>query len=132
MPPSNTFTRPSRRKSQDAQGPLAVSAEERFRLASDRIELMRAFGEKTQALRVAAGLSQAALARECNVSRATINKVEMGRTEPRLTTILILCAGLHISPDTLIGNLPTPNTRHPMTQPSTPSLGYTPEGGEGE
>ncbi len=73
--------------------------------------LRRAFGQTLRQLRLAAGLTPTRLARKCRVSPATINKAESGITEPRLSLILILCGGLGITPDTLIGELPIPQER---------------------
>jgi len=62
--------------------------------------LMRGFGGKLQLLRLAAGLTA-----------QTISSAEAGRVEPALRLILILCDGLGISPDELIGELPAPEER---------------------
>jgi hypothetical protein len=42
------------------------------------------------------------------ISASTISKTELARGEPRLSRILILCDGLDVSPDALIGGLPVP------------------------
>ncbi len=73
--------------------------------------LMRAFGEKLRELRLAQGLTPGRLARRCRVSRDTLGKVEGGRIEPSLRLILILCDGLGVCPDTLLGELPVPQER---------------------
>jgi transcriptional regulator with XRE-family HTH domain len=73
--------------------------------------LMRAFGEKLRHLRVAAGLSRAQLAGKCRISPSTVSKTELGHSEPRLSLILILCDGLDLSPNALIGELPVPQER---------------------
>jgi transcriptional regulator with XRE-family HTH domain len=71
--------------------------------------LTRAFGEKLWHLRVAAGLTRGQLARKVRISPSTLSKTELGRSEPRLS--LILCDALELSPNTLIGELPTPQER---------------------
>jgi transcriptional regulator with XRE-family HTH domain len=73
--------------------------------------LMRAFGEKLRDLRVTAGLNHRQLAHKCRISPATLGKIELGRSEPSLSLILILCDGLGISPNSLIGELPVPEER---------------------
>jgi transcriptional regulator with XRE-family HTH domain len=73
--------------------------------------LTRAFGQTLRQRRLAAGLTPSRLAHKCRVSQATINKAESGITEPRLSLILILCDGLGITPDMLIGELPVPQER---------------------
>jgi transcriptional regulator with XRE-family HTH domain len=90
---------------------LAVSMESRLREASERTVLVRAFGERLRALRVAAGLSPSDLADRCRLSASTISKAERGPNEVSLRMILILCDGLNVKPDALIDNLPTPETR---------------------
>jgi transcriptional regulator with XRE-family HTH domain len=82
-----------------------------LRAASERMMLMRAFGEKLQQLRVAAGLSRAQLASKCRISPSSVTRTELGQSEPRLSLIVMLCDGLGVSPDTLIGELPVPQER---------------------
>jgi transcriptional regulator with XRE-family HTH domain len=82
-----------------------------LRAASERMRLTREFGQTLRQRRLAVGMTPSRLAQRCRVSRATINKVESGITEPRLSLILILCDGLGITPDTLIGELPVPQER---------------------
>jgi transcriptional regulator with XRE-family HTH domain len=73
--------------------------------------LMREFGQTLRRLRLAAGLTPSRLAHKCRVSPVTITKAESGVSEPRLSLILILCDGLGVTPDTLIGELPIPQAR---------------------
>jgi transcriptional regulator with XRE-family HTH domain len=62
-------------------------------------------------LRLAAGLTRAQFARRCRLPTSTISQAELGRGEPRLVLILILCDGLRVSPDALMGALPVPQER---------------------
>jgi transcriptional regulator with XRE-family HTH domain len=73
--------------------------------------LTREFGQTLRQLRLAAGLTPTRLAQRCRVTPATIGKAESGLSEPRLSLILILCDGLGVTPDTLIGELPVPRER---------------------
>jgi transcriptional regulator with XRE-family HTH domain len=92
--------------------PDVLPAESRLRAASERMMLTCAFGETSRDLRLAAGLTPARLARKCRISPATLRKIEQGRSgEPRLSMILILCDGLGVNPDSLIGGLPVPQER---------------------
>jgi transcriptional regulator with XRE-family HTH domain len=91
--------------------PEVVTAESRLRAASERMTLMRTFGEKLRDLRVAAGLNHKQIAHKCRISPSTISKIELGRSEPSLSLILILCDGLSVSPNALIGGLPIPQER---------------------
>ncbi len=91
--------------------PEVVTAESRLRAASERMTLMRAFGQRLRELRLAAGLTRRQLARKGCISQSTISKAELGRSEPSLSLILILGAALSITPGTLIGGLPAPQQR---------------------
>ena len=73
--------------------------------ASERAALMRAFGERVGRHRLAAGLSEEELAARCGVSASSIKKTELGRKEPRLSLILMLCTRLGLSPDALMRGL---------------------------
>jgi transcriptional regulator with XRE-family HTH domain len=75
------------------------------------MRLTREFGQTLRQRRLAVGLTPSRLAQRCRVSPATINKAESGITEPRLSLLLILCDGLGITPDTLLGELPVPQER---------------------
>ncbi len=88
-----------------------VAADSRLRAANERVVVTRALGQTLRDLREAAGLSSAELARRCRISQFTVSKTELARREPRLSLIMILCAGLEISPDTLLAQLPIPQER---------------------
>jgi transcriptional regulator with XRE-family HTH domain len=79
--------------------------------ASERLTLMRAFGDRLQELRRVAELTPSKLARRCRVSASAISDVERGRSEASLSLILALCDGLGISPDVLLVGLPVPKKR---------------------
>lgn len=97
-----------------ASDPADARAEQRLRASTERLQLTRAFGEQMRARRQAAGLSAGALAERCRVFVSTISKLELGRGgEPGITIILIVCDGLAISTDMLLGELPTPQERRP-------------------
>jgi transcriptional regulator with XRE-family HTH domain len=85
--------------------------EGRLRAASERMMRTRAFGEKLRHLRVAAGLTRGQLARKGRISPSTLSKAGLGRSEPRLSLILVLCDALKLSPNILIGELPVPQER---------------------
>jgi hypothetical protein len=93
------------------RGPRVLDAGEgRLRAASERMRHTRALGEKLRDLRVAAGLSRWQLAGRCRISPSMLSKTEREVSEPRLSLILILCDGLDLSPNTLIGELPVPRS----------------------
>jgi transcriptional regulator with XRE-family HTH domain len=73
--------------------------------------LTRAFGETLRDLRLAAGLTPARPAGKSRISSSALRKTELGHGEPSLSMILILCDGLGIKPDALIGGLPVPQER---------------------
>ncbi len=86
-------------------------SDRRLRAVSERMMLTHAFGQTLRQRRLAAGLTPSRLAQKCRVSPATISEAESEIAEPGLSLILILCDGLGITPDTLIGELPTPQER---------------------
>jgi len=93
-------------------GSLAVSFRDRRRTASELI-MLEAFAARLRALRTAAGLSPGALAEKCRLSPSTISKAELGRYDPRLCSIVILCDGLGCTPGKLMDDLPVPQKRKP-------------------
>ena len=94
--------------------PLEVAAERRLRASTERLALISAFGQQLRARRRAVDLSVTTLAARCRVSPSTISKLEAGRGgEPGLLAILIVCDGLAISSDMLLGELPAPQERRP-------------------
>ncbi len=95
----------------NGSSPPTVNVESRLREASERMALAHAFGTRLRELRVAGGLTRGQLASRCRVSASTICKSELGRGEPRLSLILILCDGLGVSPTELMDDLPTPQAR---------------------
>jgi transcriptional regulator with XRE-family HTH domain len=85
------------------------------------MQLTRGFGHKLRDLRIEAGLTPAELASRCRLSTSAITSIELARSEPRLSIILILCDGLGITPDRLIGDLPTPQLRRGAPPPELQS-----------
>jgi transcriptional regulator with XRE-family HTH domain len=64
------------------------------------------FGKEVRALRMARGFSQEKLAELCALNRNYINRVETGRTNPKLDSILKLAAGLDCLPSRLLRIFP--------------------------
>ena len=62
-----------------------------------------------QTLRKAKGLSQEALARQCGVSRQTINAIENNKYDPTLALAFALAAALDTTVDALF--MPEPKKR---------------------
>lgn len=71
----------------------SMSAGERLRVVTERIELARAFGEKLRHIRVGAGESGESFAERCGISPGASSKTARGQSETRLSLILILCDG---------------------------------------
>lgn len=63
---------------------------------------IKAFGKKLRKLRREKGLSYNAFAHACDLSHQHIQKIEKGITNPSLTTILRLAAGLGVDPGELM------------------------------
>ena len=64
-----------------------------------------AFGQRLKALRAEHGMSQDTLADATDVHPTAIGRLERGKREPRLTTILKLARGLDIKPGELLDDL---------------------------
>lgn len=58
---------------------------------------------RVKLLRNRAGISQRALGVFCGVTGSTINDLESGLKEPRLSTLIAVCRFLAVSPDALLG-----------------------------
>ncbi|WP_058300638.1 helix-turn-helix domain-containing protein [Gorillibacterium timonense] len=60
--------------------------------------LKQVIGKTVKALRLRQDLTQEDLADLCNVDRSYISMIEVGRNEPSVTKLFILCKGLEIKP----------------------------------
>lgn len=69
------------------------------------------FGQTLRRLRVAAGLSQAALAAKSGLSLRSIQNWEQGHRVPRVQTLLALAGTLGVSVDSLLAEEPRPGQR---------------------
>lgn len=58
-------------------------------------------GQRIRELRVAAGLSQKALAEAAGVPQSQVSQWEMGNSTPLATSVPELCAALGVKPDDL-------------------------------
>ena len=88
-----------------------MDAERRLRVATERLAITQEFGLKLRGLRVAAGESPEQFAERCRISPAMLAKTELGRSEPRLSLLLILCERLDLTPGELLSGLPVPRER---------------------
>ena len=75
---------------------------ERPRDVRDRRE---AFGLVVRERRLAAGLSQEALAERCGIDRKSISRMETGAFSPRLDSVFNVAAALHIPVSELFESL---------------------------
>lgn len=73
------------------------------------------FGTNLRRLRTAPDrrISQEELAFATNLHRTEIGSLEQGRSEPRLSTLLILADGLAVTLDELVAGVPVPVERRP-------------------
>ena len=65
-------------------------------------QLQKKIGERIIKLRTQKGLSQSDLARACNKDRQAIEKIENGRVNPTLYTLLEISEALQISLSDLV------------------------------
>ncbi len=63
------------------------------------------FGQRLRELRKERSLTQEDLSRRTHIHAPTIGRLECGKREPRLKTILRLADGLGVSPGELLDNL---------------------------
>jgi transcriptional regulator with XRE-family HTH domain len=66
-------------------------------------ETLDKFGEKLNALRTAKGLTLEQLAFEADIEISQVHRVEKGKINPTLTTLIALSKGLGISIAELVG-----------------------------
>jgi len=93
---------------------------------AEREKLLARFGSNVRRTRMKlsgqrglrAGLSQEALSDRTGLHRTEIARIELGHTEPRLGTLLILAQALEISLDDLVEGVPAPRQRRPAPQAS--------------
>lgn len=64
-----------------------------------------AFGRRLREVRDRVGMSQDGLGRESDVHPTSIGRLERGKREPRLTTLLRLADGLGVEPGELVNKL---------------------------
>jgi len=70
--------------------------------ARDRSDLLRAFGSRMRALRLAAGLSQEDLAHRAGLHRTYVGSVERGERNVSLVNIAVVAEALTVSPAALL------------------------------
>lgn len=70
---------------------------------------MNIFGENLRGARIAAGLTQEALAQRLGVVKQTIGNYERGEREPDLATLRAIAAALGVTPADLLDDSPTTN-----------------------
>jgi DNA-binding XRE family transcriptional regulator len=76
-------------------------------------ELRRSFAARLTPLRQERFASQEAFGDHARLHRTTIGGLEQGRTDPRLSTLLILADSLKVSVADLVEGMPVPQRRKP-------------------
>lgn len=69
---------------------------------SERATVMRGFGERVRAARVAVGMSEGELAGRCGFATARLVQLEKGQRGAQLWQIVALCRGLGVRPNQLV------------------------------
>lgn len=69
------------------------------------MEIEKAFGQTLKELRIKSGLSQEALALECDLDRTYISLLERGLRQPTLKTLFKLSGTLEILPSKFLASL---------------------------
>ena len=80
---------------------------------AERAAYLKGFAQNIRRIRKASGVSQTDLYREADLHRTQIGKVEGGKVEPLLTTLVIIADALGVTLDDLVKGLPVPKERKP-------------------
>jgi len=73
-----------------------------------RVKLQRVLGSKIRALRLRAGITQAALSERSGLFRTHLSRIECGTANPTLTAIVAIARALEVEPAVLlIDNTPS-------------------------
>jgi DNA-binding XRE family transcriptional regulator len=78
-------------------------------VADDADAASAAFGHRMCELRAERGMSQEDLADKTDMHPTAIGRIERGKREPRLTTILRVARGLDVQPGALLNELDWPD-----------------------
>jgi transcriptional regulator with XRE-family HTH domain len=87
-----------------------------------------AFGQRLRALRAERDISQDTLAKRTGIHATAIGRLERGKREPRLKTILRLAEGLNAHPGRLLDHL---GARRLTQEEFEQHFGHLPTDGEG-
>jgi transcriptional regulator with XRE-family HTH domain len=87
---------------------------------TERDELLHVFGRNFRVRRERLDISQETFAKRAGIHRTQLGAIERGKTEPRLSMLLILAEGLGTEPISLLQGLSAPRERR--TQPRGASL----------
>jgi transcriptional regulator with XRE-family HTH domain len=80
-----------------------------WRLTAESAKSIReTVGKNIRRERELAGLGLGDLAERSGISRNTISRMEAGRQEPRLATVIALSFALHVPLKVLVADLPAP------------------------
>ena len=71
-------------------------------LNPSEILTIKDFGENIRRIRLEKQWTMEYLANEANVELSQIYRIEKGKINPKLTTIIILCRALKVSPNSVI------------------------------
>ncbi len=92
------------------------------------------FGQRIKELRAERGLSKDQLAQEADMHPTAVRRIELGKREPRLTTIRRVAHGLGIEPGALLDGwdpLLRPGERRLTPEEFDRHFGHLPTDGEG-
>jgi transcriptional regulator with XRE-family HTH domain len=97
----------------------------------DTDTLASAFGRRLREVRTERGLSQDDLASRTGVHATAIGRLEHGRREPRLKTVVRVADGLGVPPGTLLDGLARHGERRLTPEEFEEHFGHLPTDGEG-
>jgi transcriptional regulator with XRE-family HTH domain len=92
---------------------MSNEQDRRLAAATERMNLIRAFGERVRELREQQGLSHEELAQRCRLGQSVLSALELGHGDPGLLTSLIVAQGLGMTASELLLGTEPPRERAP-------------------
>jgi transcriptional regulator with XRE-family HTH domain len=92
---------------------MSDEQDRRLAAATERMKLIRDFGERVRELRERQGLSHEQLAQRCRLDPSVLSAMELGHGDPGLLTSLIVAQGLGMTASELLRETEAPRERAP-------------------
>jgi transcriptional regulator with XRE-family HTH domain len=83
---------------------------------AEQRQITRALMARVEELQAARGLTNEQLAGTSGIALSTLLRMRRRLSDPSLSTVLMLCRGLHATPAELVADLPIPSGRRPRVK----------------